>query len=129
MDKWISIIITTKNSSGTLPTLLASISRQEYRNYEVIVIDNSSTDKTTAIAKDFGAKVITCGPERSAQRNMGAIESKYDTFLFLDSDMEISSGLLEECLHKICTNDALCVKERIVSGRNYWARADCHDIG
>lgn len=94
----VSVIITTKNSALTLDKLLYSIKTQIYKNFEIIVVDNSSSDKTIKIAKKYTKKVFTKGPERSAQRNFGAQKAKGEYLLFLDSDMELSKKIIEECV-------------------------------
>ncbi|MEN6592532.1 MAG: glycosyltransferase family A protein, partial [Methanobacterium sp.] len=57
----ISIIIPTYNEEEYLPYLLESIKRQDFTDYEVIVADAHSTDKTREIAKSFGAKIVDGG--------------------------------------------------------------------
>lgn len=94
----VSVIITTKNSSITLPTLLKSIKTQSYKNFEIIIVDNFSTDNTIKIAKNFTQKVFIKGPERSAQRNFGASKSKGKYLLIIDSDMELSKNVIKECV-------------------------------
>ena len=48
----VSIIVRTKNESFWIGKCLHEIKNQTYKNYEVIVVDNSSTDKTFAIIKE-----------------------------------------------------------------------------
>lgn len=54
-----SIIIRTYNEEKHLGNLLRAISEQSYKDYEVIVVDSSSRDRTVEIAEQFGAKVIS----------------------------------------------------------------------
>jgi glycosyltransferase involved in cell wall biosynthesis len=55
----ISVVIPAYNEESFLPRLLTSLRQQTFSlPYEVIVVDNNSTDKTAQIAKKFGAKVI-----------------------------------------------------------------------
>ena len=49
----VSIIIPTYSSEKTLPICLESIKRQTYKNVEVIVADNFSTDRTVEIARSY----------------------------------------------------------------------------
>jgi len=49
----ISVIVCTRNGASTLRACLEALDRQTYRNYEVLVIDDGSTDQTAAIAKSF----------------------------------------------------------------------------
>lgn len=94
----LSIVIPTKNEEKHLPILLASIQKQVYRDYEVIVADNNSTDKTQEIALSFGCKV-TQGGLPAAGRNFGFIASSGNIVLFLDSDTElIDENFLQESL-------------------------------
>lgn len=123
MNNGISIIVPTKNSDSTLRQLLHSISVQSYHPFEIIVVDNHSDDDTLQIARDMGANVLCQGPERSAQRNLGAKVAKYDTLLFLDSDMELTASVLQDCARAIELFDAVCIKENIVWGDNIWAKA------
>ena len=49
----VSIIIRTKNEEDWIAHCLSSVFNQDYKNFEVIIVDNSSTDKTLKIAKQF----------------------------------------------------------------------------
>jgi 2-desacetyl-2-hydroxyethyl bacteriochlorophyllide A dehydrogenase len=53
-----SIVIRTHNEEKHLGNLLRGIKEQDYTNYEVIIVDSGSTDKTLEIAQSFGAKII-----------------------------------------------------------------------
>lgn len=94
----LSIVIPTKNEEKHLPILLASIQKQTYGDYEVIVADNNSTDKTQEIALSLGCKV-TQGGLPAAGRNLGFTASSGNIVLFLDSDTElIDEDFLQESL-------------------------------
>jgi len=96
----LSIIIPTLNEEKYLPFLLESIKKQKvdehsflsthrsarvFNDYEIIVADNNSKDKTVEIARVFGCKVVKGGlPPKG--RNEGAKIAKGDIFLFLDAD-------------------------------------------
>ncbi len=56
----ISVVITAYNEEVYLPNCLKALGAQDYpkENFEIIVVDNNSTDKTAAIAKSFGARVV-----------------------------------------------------------------------
>lgn len=100
----VSVIITTKDEAKVIGRLIASIKEQTYLNYEIILVDNKSEDKTVEVTKKMEAKVYIFGPERSAQRNFGAKKANGDYFLFLDADMELTPGVLKDCV-EICHRD------------------------
>ena len=117
----ISIIIPTKNSETTIEACLKSIKNQSYKDVEIIVVDNNSTDKTKQIAGDYTKLVFNKGPERSAQRNFGALKSKGQYLLFIDSDMELTINVVKECVGKINGYKALIIPEKSF-GKGFWAQ-------
>lgn len=120
----ISIIITTRNSAKTLTALLQSIKKQYYKEIEIIVVDNNSSDNTVEIAKSFTNKVFIEGPERSAQRNLGAKKSKGKYLFILDSDMVLKPAVVGECVEMLEENKeikALIIPEESF-GNGFWAK-------
>lgn len=93
----VSIIVPTRNSERFLALCLESIYAQTYPRIEVIVVDNYSTDNTVAIARNAGAKVLTCGPERSAQVNYGVRHSHGAVVYRVDSDFYLDPTIVAEC--------------------------------
>lgn len=123
MDK-VSIIITTKNEGKNIRNCLESIKRQTYSNYEIIVVDNKSTDDTKDIAREYTKNVFDKGPERSAQRNHGVEKSKGKWILYLDADMILTPKVVEECVNRVMQNDkiiGLYIPEKIV-GKSFWIK-------
>jgi rhamnosyltransferase len=59
MQKKVSIIIRTKNEEKWISSCLKSIFKQDYKNIEVIIVDNESTDRTIVKAKEFPIKLIS----------------------------------------------------------------------
>lgn len=91
VKKTVSIIIPARNEENRLPKLLASLSNQSFKPIEVIVVDDESSDRTVAVAKKQGAKVIKKQKRdewtgKSAVCWSGANEAKGDWLLFLDAD-------------------------------------------
>jgi glycosyltransferase involved in cell wall biosynthesis len=121
-NRRVSIIVTTRNSASTLSMCLKSIFVQTYQNIEVIVVDNYSNDSTRAIAEAYGAKILLQGPERSVQRNIGAKNACGESLFFVDSDMELTPSVVEECVKILSKGyDAIIVPE-VTVGRGFWAK-------
>lgn len=123
----VSLIITTRNEEAHIESCLQSIKSQTYPadRIEILVIDNASQDRTKEIAQAFTDKVFDKGPERSAQRNFGAEQSRGEYFLYLDADMTLSDGLIQNCVDLVRKNPgliALYVPE-IVTGDVFLSRA------
>ncbi|MEM3698008.1 MAG: glycosyltransferase [Candidatus Bathyarchaeia archaeon] len=97
----VSVIVPTYNSQTTLRQCLQSIQKQIYKRIEIIVVDRHSTDETVQIAKNFKVKLFYVTQERSTAKNLGAKNARGEYLLFLDSDMELSSHVVEECV-KLC---------------------------
>ena len=83
----LSIIIPTLNEEDFLPRLLECLRNQSFRDFEVVVADAGSTDKTRQVAASYGARLVRGGLP-SAGRNAGAAAAKGDVLLFLDADVE-----------------------------------------
>lgn len=82
----LSIVIPTLNEEGMLPRLLDSLEAQSYRDFEVIIADAGSTDRTRDIAR-ARRRVLVEGGLPAAGRNRGAAAAKGDILLFLDADV------------------------------------------
>jgi len=131
----VSVIIPTRNSAATLHDCLESTRIQTYQVYEVIVVDNSSTETTINIAERFGAKVLTNGikpKNASSSRNSGLLNSSGDYVLFLDSDEMLEREVVEECVD-ICEREGagmVKIPLRFV-GKSFWGSSsafwrNCH---
>ena len=95
----LSIIIPTYNEEEYLPILLDSIKSQSFDDYEIIVADANSTDKTREIAESYGCIVVDGGLP-AVGRNNGAKIAKGDYLLFLDSDLELTEDYLRNALYE-----------------------------
>ena len=120
----VSVIITTKNEEKNISNLLISLRQQTFENFEIIVVDNFSTDRTKDIVVEHGARFYQAGPERSAQRNFGVSQSYGKYILILDADMMLTSEVLESCVENIKNNPhikTIVIPEKSI-GENFWSR-------
>ena len=100
----ISIIIPTYNSSKNIINCIKSICYQKYKNFEIIIVDDCSTDGSIENLKNYlkkeKIKKITIIRNRKnlgpgPARNMGVKYSKYQNILFIDSDVIIRKNTLK----------------------------------
>ena len=96
----LSIIIPTLNEEKYLPKLLESIKKQTFKDYEIIVADNNSKDKTREIARKHKCKIVNGGIP-SVARNNGAKIAKGGMMLFIDADCIINKSFLQEAFKEI----------------------------
>lgn len=104
MINMLSIIIPTLNEEKYIRKLLNCLANQTYKNFEVIVVDGNSQDKTKEIAKKqlIKPKIINTKKRGVAyQRNLGAKNARYDRLLFLDADITLNNDFLEKSLKEI----------------------------
>jgi len=104
-DPEISIIIPSYNEAEYLPKLLKCLNKQTYRNFEVIVADNHSTDGTADIARSMGARVVDGGMPAQG-RNNGARAARGRYFFFFDSDVKIARTFLKRAIKEMKKRDA-----------------------
>jgi glycosyltransferase involved in cell wall biosynthesis len=120
----VSIVIPTKDSADTLGRTLESISNQTCRNYEIIVVDNHSTDDTLTIAKRYTNKIHLIGPERTAQVNFGIKNAQGKYMYRIDSDWILEPTVLEQAIKK-CEEegfDAILVHNSDDPTISFWGR-------
>ncbi|MBI3955354.1 glycosyltransferase [Candidatus Gottesmanbacteria bacterium] len=101
-DIFFSVVIPTLNEQVFLPHLLKSLANQTFRNFETMVVDSNSKDKTKLVFEKFQKDIphavfINVQKQNvSYQRNFGAANSKGSYLVFLDADVEMEPTFLEE---------------------------------
>ena len=140
----VSVITPTFNCAPFLERALQSMVDQTYDDYEIIVVDDGSTDETPELIERWQGKIIylsqsNAGP--SAARNLGVARSQGEFIAYLDADDMWYPGKLEqqvafldrhqECglvhsdLHIIDEQDRFIMKEWHLSRRNAAVRGHC----
>lgn len=102
----VSVVIPTFNRSGCVADAIDSVLQQSFSDYEIVVVDDGSTDSTRAVVATYGDRVRYVYQNNrgvSAARNTGIRESQGSWIAFLDSDDEWLANKLESQLR--CTQD------------------------
>ncbi|MDD5765534.1 MAG: glycosyltransferase [Candidatus Marinimicrobia bacterium] len=108
----VTVIIPTYNRAEVLERALKSVLSQTYGNFEVIVIDDGSTDNTDSVISKYASKIryfskLHAGV--SAARNLGLEKSVGAWVCFLDSDDYWLPGKLERQMAYIAENPGMMV--------------------
>ncbi len=105
----ISVIVPTYNEEKYIKKTLKAIVNQKTKlNYELIVSDCKSADRTVKIAKRYADKIIINDKKSVAYtRNKGASPAKGKILVFIDADTEIYSDYLESAWHRFKNDPSL----------------------
>lgn len=106
MEEMVSVIVPTYNREKEIARAINSILSQTYVHYEIIIVDDGSTDNTSEVVEkieDDRIRYIRLDKNQGAchARNVGIQESKYDYIAFLDSDDEWLPHKLEIQMDKM----------------------------
>lgn len=101
MSPFFSIVVPCYNRADILPGVVQAILRQEYSNFELILVDDGSRDNTLAVMHELAATDARIKPfgkdngERGAARNFGARQATGRYINFFDSDDEMYANHLQ----------------------------------
>jgi len=122
IDPLISIILPTYNRAYSLPASLDSVFAQTYKNWELILIDDGSTDDTVALLEQLSdPRIVYIHQENqgvSAARNLGISQCKGEYIALLDSDDEwmpkkliTQLRYMQEQDYEICQTDEIWIRK------------------
>lgn len=123
-----SVVIPTFNQANLLRKALHSVVDQTYKNWEIIVVDNYSTDNTIEVMNEFQNKKIKLLQIHNhgviaVSRNKGIKASKGEWIAFLDSDDLWSKNKIEACLPWMSSKtDFIHHNLEIIGGKRFLSR-------
>jgi len=96
LEHFISVVIPNYNGSATIRNCLSALYESDHENFEVVVVDDCSSDESTGIIREFPCRLIRLDKRSGAARarNIGARNSKGDILLFIDSDCVVERNTL-----------------------------------
>ena len=102
----VTVVITTYNRADLLPRAVESVLAQTYADYEIIIVDDCSSDDTQDVIATFSdPRIRSFRHERnrgqSAARNTGILNAKGEYIAFLDDDDEYLPANLEARVHRM----------------------------
>ena len=127
-----SVVVPIYNAEKTLDRCLSSIVTQTYKNLEIILINDGSTDKSLEICKNWQEKDkrirIICKDNGgvSSARNMGLISSLGEYISFVDSDDTIEKNMIEVLVSNMLKYNAdlsIVNYKKIIKGKEYFDNA------
>ncbi len=108
----VSIIVPARNEEKTLPALLSSLTSLDYPNFEIIVLNDQSTDKTEQIASHFPVKIINGTPKpfdwfgKPWACHQASLASTKDYLLFTDADTVHETQSLKQAMAHLLASNA-----------------------
>jgi glycosyltransferase involved in cell wall biosynthesis len=101
MKPFLSIVIPAYNEEKYLEDCLQSVFKQDIPvPFEVIVVDNASTDQTMAIAKKFDAKIVFESKKGlSYARQCGLDTAQGELLVYIDADTRLSKNWIKKIIH------------------------------
>lgn len=94
----VTVVIPFYNNKDTISKCLEAVSNTSYKNLEVILVDDGSTDQSYSIAKEFGFRIIKLDVNKgvSFARNCGARIASGEILFFLDADIMVERDTIEK---------------------------------
>ncbi len=96
----ISVVMPVYNAERLLGECLEALRTSTFRDFEIIVVDDSSTDRSREIAAKYGARVVPSGGRLgpAGARNKGVEQARGDVIFFIDSDVVVRPDTMTRLL-------------------------------
>ncbi len=123
-EPMVSIIMVVLNGEKYIRRSLTALVNQSYKNKEIIVVDNFSTDNTQKIVKSFKTvKLYLKGPERTSQLKYGVKMSKGKYFYYTGCDLVADKDYVTKCVNLCERTDTVAVYAHVLAETtNFWSK-------
>lgn len=112
-----------RNEERYLSRCLESLARQDYpkERFEIVVVDNGSTDRSMEIAKTFPCRIVSCANVTvSKVRNCGAENAAGEIFAYIDADCQAATNWLTEGVAAITAEQCVIGYECLIDANEPW---------
>lgn len=118
MEKHISVVIPNYNNALTIEKCLEAVFASQYKNYEVVVVDDKSQDNSVKLIRKFPCKLIYLGEHAgtSKARNVGAQNSSGEFIFFTDADCLLQPDTLSIVNKTLATLPPANTREIVLGG-------------
>jgi len=114
----VSIIIVNYNGKNHLEKCLKSIMKINYPNYEIILVDNNSTDDSVEFVKNVYPSIIIIKLDKNygfaEPNNIGAKIAKGDFFLFLNNDTKVDPNFINEMVNVLQNDSEIAICQSLL---------------
>jgi poly-beta-1,6-N-acetyl-D-glucosamine synthase len=129
----VSVIIAVRNEAGNIPRLLDSIKHQTYLNFEVIIVDDHSSDDTLAVISNISdqylaismrLKLLRCTTQagKKAALTMGIKKAMGEIIVTTDADCTMHSQWLQLMVNQFSVDTMLVVGSVRISTHNFFSK-------
>jgi len=124
----VSIIIPVYNEEKDIGNCIESLKKQTFKDFETIIVDDGSTDRTLEIVKKFAKVRIIKGEHKGAgiSRNLGAKKARGRILVFIDADMTFDKNYIKNLIKPLLNNKEVIGTshdyEVAVNTKNKWSR-------
>lgn len=120
----VSVVIPTFNEEKVIGNCLNSLDKQNYKDLEIIVVDDGSADKTLEVLSKF--KILKQDHlGAGAARNLGSKNANGEILVFVDADMEFDPEFITKLVEPIVTGKVIGTfskEEYVLNKENIWSR-------
>jgi glycosyltransferase involved in cell wall biosynthesis len=130
MSTKVSVIVPTYNEEKYLDRCLSTLLDQTYSNFEIIVVDDDSTDSSKEIIQKYPVKYLHqehSGP--ALAKNLGAKHASGDILVFADSDFYYDRNYISDLVKPVIAGEAIGTYSKeiyVANPNNKWSR--CYNI-
>ena len=103
----VSVVVCAYNAADTIDECLTSLEQLTYPNFEILVINDGSRDRTSAIAKSHPRAIVVDTPNRglAAARNVGLERATGEIIAYTDSDVRVDPDWLTYLVQPLLTSE------------------------